>query len=83
MASPSGSANGGIIGKTNTTSFGKCTVTIKKSGTSTITTQPGTRFANIVVVGGGGGSGGGPGSGLYGCGAGGGGAGGVVGKENL
>ena len=58
--------NGGIIGPTNKTSFGKNTVTIKTSGSSTITTQSGTRVANIVVVGGGGGSGGGPGSGLYG-----------------
>ena len=59
-------ANGGIIGPTNVTSRGKNTVTIKTSGSSTITTQSGTRIANVVVVGGGGGSGGGPGSAIYG-----------------
>ena len=53
----SGSANGGVIGKTNKTSFGKCTVTTKTSD-GTLTTQPGTRVVRIVnVAGGGGGSG--------------------------
>ena len=41
MASPSGSANGGIIGQTNTTSFGKNTIT-SKTGTGAITTKAGT-----------------------------------------
>ena len=49
----SGSLNGGVIGVNNKTSFGKNTVTIKTSGSSTITTQSGTRVANVVVVGGG------------------------------
>ena len=31
MASPSGSQNGGILGVSNKTSFGKCTVTSKTS----------------------------------------------------
>ena len=55
MASPSGSANGGVIGVSNKTSFGKCTVTSKTS-TGTITTQPGTRLVETLVVGGGCGS---------------------------
>ena len=67
MASPSGSANGGVIGVSNKTSFGKCTVTSKTS-TGTITTQPGTRLVETLVVAGGGGSG-------YGNGGGGGGGG--------
>ena len=50
----SGSANGGILGKTNKTSFGKCTVTTKTS-TGTVTTQAGTRVVQAVIVGGGGG----------------------------
>ena len=47
-------ANGGIIGPINITSFGKCTVTTKTSSGS-ITTQPGTRLIQSVIVGGGGG----------------------------
>ena len=61
--------NGGIIGKTNQTSFGKCTVTTKTS-TGCLTTQPGTRLVSaLVVAGGGGGSynGGGGGAGGYRC----------------
>ena len=47
MASPSGSANGGIIGKSNKTSFGKCTVTAHtSSGTKTL--QPGTRIVQAL-----------------------------------
>ena len=56
MASPSGSANGGIIGKTNTTSFGKNKVTSKTSS-GAVTTQPGTRLIDYLVVAGGGGGG--------------------------
>ena len=48
--------NGGIIGPINVTSRGKNTVTSKTS-TGTITTQPGTRFINTLVVAGGGGGG--------------------------
>jgi hypothetical protein len=46
--------NGGIIGKTNKTSFGKCTVTVKTSS-GNICAQPGTRLvqATLVVSGGG------------------------------
>ena len=44
--------NGGIIGKSNRTSFGKCVVTSKTS-TAAITTQPGTRLAQVLVVAGG------------------------------
>ena len=47
-------SNGGIIGKTNKTSFGKCTVTSKTSS-GCLTLQPGTRIAKTVIVGGGGG----------------------------
>ena len=37
--------NGGIIGKRNVTSFGKCTVTLKHlSHQVFVTTQPGTRL---------------------------------------
>ena len=51
--------NGGIIGKKNTTSFGKNTVTSRTSSTpSAVTTQPGTRLVNAIVVAGGGGGGG-------------------------
>jgi hypothetical protein len=74
--------NGGIIGPTNRTSFGKNKVTIKTSGSSTITTGANTRLANVVVVGGGGG-GGGTSPSPAGCGGGGGGAGGVVLIESL
>ena len=62
----SGSANGGIIGKTNATSFGKNRVTSKTSSGS-FTTQPGTRLAQILLVAGGG-SGGGDGGGGGGAG---------------
>ena len=48
--------NGGIIGKTNKSSFGKCTVTSKTSS-GTFTTQPGTRLVDYLVVAGGGGGG--------------------------
>ena len=52
-----GTPNGGIIGKTNNSSFGKNTITSKPC-TGTLTTQPGTRVVRIVnVAGGGGGSG--------------------------
>jgi hypothetical protein len=52
-----GSPNGGIIGVINPTSFGKCTVTSKTSS-GTLTTQPGTRIVQTLVVAGGGGGGG-------------------------
>jgi hypothetical protein len=42
-----GSPNGGIIGVVNPTSFGKCTQTIATSGSTTLTTQPGTRLVSI------------------------------------
>ena len=64
--------NGGIIGALNPTSFGKCTVT-SQTASGTLTTQPGTRLAQYLVVAGGGGgsnvnSGGGGGGGfLTGC----------------
>ena len=49
--------NGGIIGKRNVTSFGKCTVTSRTSSTpSAVTTQPGTRLVDTLVVAGGGGT---------------------------
>ena len=54
----SGSANGGVIGKTNKSSFGKNTVTIKTSS-GCVTLQPGTRIIKTAVVAGGGGGGGG------------------------
>ena len=59
-------ANGGIIGPDNKTSFGKNKVT-KKTSSGTITTQPGTRLANVLVVAGGGGGGysGGGGAGCW------------------
>ena len=44
--------NGGIIGKRNVTSFGKCTQTVKTS-TGNVCTQPGTRLAQVLVVAGG------------------------------
>ena len=53
-----GSPNGGIIGVVNPTSFGKCTQTVATSGSTTLTTQPGTRLVNYAVVAGGGGGGG-------------------------
>ena len=49
-------ANGGIIGPDNKTSRGKNKVT-KQTSSGTITTQPGTRLANVLVVAGGGGGG--------------------------
>ena len=59
MASPSGSQNGGILGVSNKTSFGKNTVTTKTSNSpSAVTTQPGTTLVNAIVVAGGGGGGG-------------------------
>jgi hypothetical protein len=54
----SGSANGGVIGKTNKTSFGKNTQTVKTASTpSAVTTQPGTRIIKTLVLAGGGGGG--------------------------
>ena len=51
-------SNGGIIGTSNQTSFGKCTVTTTiATGSTTLTTQPGTRLVDYLVVAGGGGSG--------------------------
>ena len=48
----SGSANGGIIGKSNKASFGKCTQTVHtSSGTKTF--QPGTRLVKTLIVAGG------------------------------
>ena len=44
-----GTANGGIIGKANNTSFGKNTITSTTS-TGNFTTQPGTRLVNTLVV---------------------------------
>ena len=58
----SGSANGGVIGKTNKTSFGKNTQTVKTSSGS-VTTQSGTRVVQSLIVAGGGASGGGSGGG--------------------
>ena len=45
--------NGGIIGPTNVTSRGKNTVTSKTSS-GNVTTQPGTRLVETLVVAGGG-----------------------------
>jgi hypothetical protein len=71
-----GSPNGGIIGVVNPTSFGKDTVTSQTSSTpSAVTTQPGTRLIDTLVVAGGGA--GGSGTSSSGNGAGGGGAGGL------
>ena len=68
-----GSSNGGVIGKTNKSSFGKCTVSTKTS-TGNLTLQPGTReISTTIVSGGGGGS----------FNGGGGGAGGMKTVENL
>ena len=59
-----GSSNGGIIGTSNKTSFGKDKLSVLTSSSpSAVTTQPGTRFINYAVVAGGGGGGGGLGSG--------------------
>ena len=49
----SGSANGGVIGVTNKTSFGKDTQTTKTSSGS-VTLQSGTRIIQTLLVGGGG-----------------------------
>ena len=48
-----GTSNGGVIGKTNKTSYGKCTVTAQTS-TGCLSLQPGTRVVNAVLVAGGG-----------------------------
>ena len=56
MASPSGSANGGIIGKSNNASFGKDKITSFTSN-GTLTTGAGTRLTQALLVGGGGGGG--------------------------
>ena len=48
--------NGGIIGKKNTASFGRCTVTSTNSS-GNLTTQNATRVSNVVVIAGGGGGG--------------------------
>jgi len=48
-------SNGGIIGKVNKTSFGKCRVTTTTStGSTTLTMQPGTRFISATIIAGGG-----------------------------
>ena len=48
--------NGGIIGKSNKTSFGKCTVTTKTSSGS-VTLQCGTRIVQTAIIAGGAGGG--------------------------
>ena len=49
--------NGGIIGPVNTISAGKNKITSTTcTGSSTFTTQSGTRVINLLVVAGGGGS---------------------------
>ena len=49
-------SNGGIIGKINKASFGKCAVkVVTGSGTSPV--SPGTKIVNVLAVGGGGGGG--------------------------
>ena len=62
--------NGGIIGKSNKTSFGKCTVTTK-TASGDITTQAGTRVVQALLIGAGGSGandrGGGGGAGGYLC----------------
>ena len=79
MAQPAGSTNGGIIGVSNKTSFGKNKVTSgTASGPATLTTQAGTRFIDALVVAGGGGGGN-----TAGGSAGGGGAGGYRTFSNL
>ena len=70
-----GSPNGGIIGVINPTSFGKCTVT-SATGSTTLTTQPGTRLVSALVVAGGGGGGKSPAPSAAGYGKAGGGGGG-------
>ena len=48
--------NGGIIGKRNLTSFGKCKQTVKTSS-GNVTTQSTTRFVETLLVAGGAGGG--------------------------
>jgi len=50
---PGGTPNGGIIGKSNKTSFGQCTLT-SKTATGCFTTQAGTRVVQALLIGGGG-----------------------------
>ena len=69
--------NGGLIGKRNVTSFGKCKVTSITS-TGNHTTQPGSKLAEAIIVAGGGA--GGPGV-TGGRGGGGGGGGGLISKS--
>ena len=71
---PGGTRNGGVIGVSNKTSFGKNRVTAT-TATGNFTTQPGTTLLNATVVAGGGGGGT---VGVGNIGGGGGGAGGVV-----
>ena len=63
MASPS---NGGIIGKSNNTSFGKC-VTTTKTATGAVTTGAGTGVIKALIIAGAGGGGydGGGGGGAF------------------
>ena len=53
----SGSTNGGVIGKKNESSFGKCAVSSKTSTGTFTATNPGTRLGQVLIVSGGGGSG--------------------------
>ena len=54
-------ANGGIIGPVNIISVGGNTITTKTSSTpSAVTTQPGTRLVQTLIVAGGGAGGAGP-----------------------
>ena len=69
--------NGGIIGPINVTSRGKNTQTVKTASTPSITTQPGTRLINTLIVAGGAGAGGGASR------SGGGGAGGARNLSNI
>ena len=48
--------NGGITGKRNVASFGKCKQTVKTSS-GNVCTQPGTRLVKTLIVAGGGGGG--------------------------
>ena len=66
-----GTSNGGVIGKKNNTSFGKCAVTTQTS-TGCVTLNPGTSVVDLLVVAGGG-AGGTNASGNVGSGGGGGG----------
>ena len=50
-----GSLNGGLIGATATSSFGKCKVT-NKTSSGDVTLQSGTRVVQALIVAGGGGS---------------------------